>query len=75
MAMFKPLHTRRRRLVFSSSSHIRTKRGQESEIQFEKKKRLIIFTIFFNKNYFYLIISKAFKVAPTIGGASEFENK
>ena len=44
MAMFKPLHTRRRRLVFSSSSHIRTKRGQESEIQFEKKKRLIIFT-------------------------------
>ena len=45
MAMFKPLHTRRRRLVFSSSSHIRTKRGQESEIHFEKKKRLIIFTI------------------------------
>ena len=29
----------------------------------------------FNKNYFYSIISKAFKVAPTIGGASEFENK
>jgi len=31
--------------------------------------------MFLNKNYFYSIISKAFKVAATIGGAREFENK